>query len=167
MRLFVEENGQNNLRFPVLLQLDSTTCVDLLTKTQRGHEAFLFARTCAPRYVFISHIYIHFFYLSPPYHVILFSQASSSKAVQAWDSDLQNSPPKRETRLQLSSLMLLRTVNFEEGWEEVLARGNSCCIRFGNYLIAYHRRVSLRSMSLPHSELRTIQNPVLRPSFQG
>jgi coatomer subunit beta' len=50
MELFVEEKGQNNLAFAILLQLgDSTACVDILTNTQRAPEAALFARTYAPR----------------------------------------------------------------------------------------------------------------------
>ena len=57
MELFVEEKGLNNLAFAILLQLgDSNGCVDLLTKTQRAPEAALFARTYAPRYIFLYHI---------------------------------------------------------------------------------------------------------------
>ena len=55
IELFVEEKGQYNLAFAIQLQLgDSTACVDLLTKTQRAPEAALFARTYAPRYIYIS-----------------------------------------------------------------------------------------------------------------
>ena len=104
MVLFAEEKGQNNLAFAILLQLgDSTACVDLLTKTQRAPEAALFARTYAPRYI---HISITFFsaYLA---HV-LFILVKHQKQFKLGS---RNSSPKREQRLQLPSLILLRILN--------------------------------------------------------
>ena len=119
MELFVEEKGQNNLAFAILLQLgDSTACVDLLTKTHRAPEAALFARTYAPRYVFYTYPSSIFFCLFCSYHLIHYSQAP--KAVQAWKSELTS-----KKRTKIAATIADPSSNpelFEEGWEEVLAR---------------------------------------------
>ena len=112
LKSFVEEKGQNNLAFAILLQLgDSTACVDLLTKTQRAPEAALFARTYAPRYVFLflfPHIHTStFFCLSRSYHLL----SILVKHQKQFKPGNRNSRPKREPRLQLSSLILLRILN--------------------------------------------------------
>ena len=107
MELFVEEKGQNNLAFAILLQLgDSTACVDLLTKTQRAPEAALFARTYAPRYIFI-YLRLRSLY-SLCLTQIIFIPVKHQKRFKRGN---QNSHPKRELRLQLPSLTLLRTLN--------------------------------------------------------
>ena len=116
LKSFVEEKGQNNLAFAILLQLgDSTACVDLLTKTQRAPEAALFARTYAPRYIFL------FFSPSSAYPAHIFIHSSqASKAVQAWKSELTS-----KKRTKIAAIIADPSSNpelFEEGWEEVLAR---------------------------------------------
>jgi coatomer subunit beta' len=119
--IYVEEKGQNNLAFSVLLQLgDSAACVDLLTKTQRAPEAALFARTYAPRYVSYLHSHCLFFFLT--------SYSQAPKAVQAWKSELIS-----KKRTKLAGTIADPSLNpelFEEGWEEVLAREEAHCGMF-------------------------------------
>lgn len=51
----IESKGQHNIALAALLQLGNPkACVDLLVKTDRVPEAALFARTYAPRFVFVS-----------------------------------------------------------------------------------------------------------------
>jgi Coatomer WD associated region len=130
MELLVEEKGQNNLAFAILLQLgDSTACVDLLTKTQRAPEAALFARTYAPRYIFfISTYLIHLFFLLIA-HIFLFILVKHQKQFKPGN---RNSPPKRELRLQLPSLILLQTLNYlkRDGRKCWLARRLMLTVRF-------------------------------------
>ena len=115
--MFVEEKGQNNLAFAILLQLgNSTACIDLLTKTQRAPEAALFARTYAPRSVF----HIHHFFLFP---CSLIRSSQAPKAVQAWKSELTS-----KKRTKIAATIADPSSNpelFEEGWEDVLAREKS------------------------------------------
>ena len=127
---YLEEKGQNNLAFAILLQLgDSTACVDLLAKTQRAPEAALFARTYAPRYVFFLHPHTSFTFLLP---ISLISYPFLVKRQKQFKPGNRNSPPKRELRLQLPSLILLRTLNYlkRDGRKCWLARRLIVTVRF-------------------------------------
>ena len=128
LKSFVEEKGQNNLAFAILLQLgDSIACVDLLTKIQRAPEAALFARTYAPGYIFLFYFFQHThtstFSFSSPAHIIFIHSSQAPKAVQAWKSELTS-----KKRTKIAAIIADPSSNpelFEEGWEEVLAREES------------------------------------------
>lgn len=92
---FLEEKGQNNLAFAILLQLgDAKACVDLLAKTQRAPEAALFARTYLPSYAPV--------------------------AVDAWHADLK---VKGRPKIAASVAHPSKHADlFEEGWEDALEK---------------------------------------------
>ena len=142
MELFVEEKGQNNLAFAIQLQLgDSTACVDLLTKTQRAPEAALFARTYAPRYLFLFDSPC----LSCSYHLIHLSQAS--KAVQAWKSELTS-----KKRTKIAATIADPSSNpelFEEGWEEALFREETGSGAFYCFYFLFKKRLAGDYMLTP------------------
>ena len=107
------EKGQNNLAFATLFQLgDTKSCVDLLIKTQRIPEAAIFARTYAPRYVFLC---AHGFRRIP---YPAFTSSLVSKVVGVWREDLSaKNRQKLATRIASPGE---QPDAFPEGWEEVL-----------------------------------------------
>ena len=132
MELFAEEKGQNNLAFAILLQLGySTACVDLLTKTQRAPEAALFSRTYAATLqgTFFSYPDISTTLFSAYLADMLFILVKHQKQFKPGNP---NSPPRRELRLQLPSLIFLRTLNClkRDGRNCWLARRFMVMVRF-------------------------------------
>jgi coatomer subunit beta' len=132
MEILVEEKGQNNLVFAILLQIgDSTACVDLLTKTQRAPEQLYLQEPTLQGTFFLSRYLIHlFFRLSLSYLLIHSSQAP--KAAQARKSEITS-----KKRTKFAATIADPSPNpelFDEGWEEVLVHeethGNSTLLFF-------------------------------------